>query len=400
MRGLADAERLRRFLKALAREAEADGDVYLTGGATAVLLGWRESTIDADILCVPEHDSLYRALPRLKEELQLNVEIGASEACSSSGWEGSPTFTTTPTRRPWPRSNADTRRTSPTWHSSSVAPSSSPSGSGSCSRPSSPGSTAIPQSTPRLSGRGWRMCWGRDRREQAHLTSRLAPLEPQALAYDKPAVRVARWVHTARGDAGGGSRPGGAGGAAALGSATSGRPGARGAAPRRAGAHLIEEGLHRRDHRGGHGSAVSPVPAGHRRSSTAVPRREVRGGAGPGEPVEVASGAAIAGSRRRRRQAGQAGSHRGLSPVVGTSCPNVRGGRPRLPQVPGADEASRAGQSPASIARYLATVGEATEVPRRSPGRGPPYWKSRVLRRKVVGDEDEGRGHGAGEEVA
>ena len=37
-------------------------------------------------------------------------------------------------------------------------------------------------------------------------------------------------------------------------------------------------------------------------------------------------------------------------------------------------------KNPASIARYLATVGEATEVPRRSPGRGPPYWKSRVLR--------------------
>ncbi len=59
-------------------------------------------------------------------------------------------------------------------------------------------------------------------------------------------------------------------------------------------------------------------------------------------------------------------------------------------------------KSPATIARYLATLGEAPEVPRRSPGRGPPYWKSRVLRRKVVGDEDEGagRGHGAGEEVA
>jgi hypothetical protein len=75
MRGLADAERLRRFLRELAREADADAAVYLTGGATAVLIGWRESTIDADILIVPEHDSLYRALPRLKEELQLNVEI-------------------------------------------------------------------------------------------------------------------------------------------------------------------------------------------------------------------------------------------------------------------------------------------------------------------------------------
>ncbi len=42
----------------------------------------------------------------------------------------------------------------------------------------------------------------------------------------------------------------------------------------------------------------------------------------------------------------------------------------------------------ASIARYLAGVGEATEVPRRSPSRGPPYWKSQVLRRKVLGDEE------------
>jgi hypothetical protein len=59
-------------------------------------------------------------------------------------------------------------------------------------------------------------------------------------------------------------------------------------------------------------------------------------------------------------------------------------------------------KNPAIIARTLATVGEATEVPRRSPGRGPPYWKSRVLRRQALGDEDEGagRGHGAGEEVA
>jgi uncharacterized nucleotidyltransferase DUF6036 len=77
MRGLADAERLRRFFRSLARAAEGEVAVYLTGGATAVLLGWRESTIDADILIVPEQDSLFRALPRLKEELQLNVEIAS-----------------------------------------------------------------------------------------------------------------------------------------------------------------------------------------------------------------------------------------------------------------------------------------------------------------------------------
>ena len=77
MRALADAERLRAFMQALGREADVDGRVYLTGGASAVLLGLRPTTLDADILMVPESDRLYRALPRLKEELRLNVEIAA-----------------------------------------------------------------------------------------------------------------------------------------------------------------------------------------------------------------------------------------------------------------------------------------------------------------------------------
>jgi hypothetical protein len=77
VRGLADAERLRRFLRELAHAADSEAAVYLTGGATAVLLGWRDTTVDADILIVPEQDALYRVLPRLKEELQLNVEIAS-----------------------------------------------------------------------------------------------------------------------------------------------------------------------------------------------------------------------------------------------------------------------------------------------------------------------------------
>ena len=75
MRGLADVGRLRRFFQELARAATEDASVYVTGGATAVLFGWRESTVDADILIVPEQDALYRALPRLKEDLRLNLEI-------------------------------------------------------------------------------------------------------------------------------------------------------------------------------------------------------------------------------------------------------------------------------------------------------------------------------------
>ena len=41
---------------------------------------------------------------------------------------------------------------------------------------------------------------------------------------------------------------------------------------------------------------------------------------------------------------------------------------------------------PRSIARFLAALGEPTDVPGRSPNQGPPYWKSTVLRQKALGD--------------
>lgn len=42
-----------------------------------------------------------------------------------------------------------------------------------------------------------------------------------------------------------------------------------------------------------------------------------------------------------------------------------------------------------------------TDVPRRSPGRGPPYWKSSVLRRQALGDENQCGDHSSkGDETA
>jgi hypothetical protein len=41
------------------------------------------------------------------------------------------------------------------------------------------------------------------------------------------------------------------------------------------------------------------------------------------------------------------------------------------------------------LARYLAHVGEPAQVPPRAPSRGPPYWKSTVLRRKALSVLDE-----------
>ena len=58
-------------------------------------------------------------------------------------------------------------------------------------------------------------------------------------------------------------------------------------------------------------------------------------------------------------------------------------------------------KNPLSIARYLAAAGELTDVPSRSPGRGPPYWKSRVHRRQTLGDENQCGDHGGkGDEAA
>ena len=75
MRELADADRLRRFFVMIGAAAETETTVFVTGGSTAVLLGWRPTTLDADILVVPDSDPVFRALPRIKEELRLNVEI-------------------------------------------------------------------------------------------------------------------------------------------------------------------------------------------------------------------------------------------------------------------------------------------------------------------------------------
>jgi hypothetical protein len=75
MRRVAQREDIEHFMTALGREATNPTRLYFTGGATAVLLGWRASTIDVDIHILPEDDRLLRALPELKESLELNVEL-------------------------------------------------------------------------------------------------------------------------------------------------------------------------------------------------------------------------------------------------------------------------------------------------------------------------------------
>jgi hypothetical protein len=89
MRGLVDEARIGRFMAALGSEAHSPVRVYFTGGVTAVLLGWRESTIDIDLKISPDADEVLRAIPRLKEALQVNVELAspAEFVPELAGWQ-------------------------------------------------------------------------------------------------------------------------------------------------------------------------------------------------------------------------------------------------------------------------------------------------------------------------
>ncbi|HEY8131608.1 MAG TPA: DUF6036 family nucleotidyltransferase [Thermoanaerobaculia bacterium] len=64
-------------MKAIASHAREAGRVYLTGGASAVLRGWRASTLDIDLKIVPENDRILRALPDVKENMHINVELAS-----------------------------------------------------------------------------------------------------------------------------------------------------------------------------------------------------------------------------------------------------------------------------------------------------------------------------------
>jgi len=77
MREAVDESRVREFMRLLGTRSRATGRVYLTGGATAVLLGWRSGTVDIDITIIPDDDRVTRVIPEIKEQLHVNVELAS-----------------------------------------------------------------------------------------------------------------------------------------------------------------------------------------------------------------------------------------------------------------------------------------------------------------------------------
>jgi hypothetical protein len=79
MRRRVTVQTLRQFMQELAAAARSPGNVYFTGGATALLLGFRDQTIDIDLKLDPEPEGVFEAIAVLKDRLNLNVELASPE---------------------------------------------------------------------------------------------------------------------------------------------------------------------------------------------------------------------------------------------------------------------------------------------------------------------------------
>lgn len=77
MRAFVDIDRLRKFMAAMGRQTNGPGCIYLTGGATALLHGWRPMTVDVDLKADPEPRRYFESIASLKDELSLNIELAS-----------------------------------------------------------------------------------------------------------------------------------------------------------------------------------------------------------------------------------------------------------------------------------------------------------------------------------
>ena len=79
MRPPASAEKVRDLMRRLGNAARGEGRIYVVGGSSAVLVGWRESTVDIDLKLDPEPPGVFAAIARAKEALDVNIELAAPD---------------------------------------------------------------------------------------------------------------------------------------------------------------------------------------------------------------------------------------------------------------------------------------------------------------------------------
>jgi hypothetical protein len=77
MRQLVDRAHLTSFLAELGRRIRVPTRLYLVGGSSAVVEGWRTSTADIDFVAEPESRELFESLPELKRLLDISIEFAS-----------------------------------------------------------------------------------------------------------------------------------------------------------------------------------------------------------------------------------------------------------------------------------------------------------------------------------
>jgi hypothetical protein len=79
MRSNVDPQKIEQLMEALGKEARSSGCIYFTGGASALLIGWRNSTVHIDIRLDPEPSGIFQAISKLKQELDINIELASPQ---------------------------------------------------------------------------------------------------------------------------------------------------------------------------------------------------------------------------------------------------------------------------------------------------------------------------------
>jgi hypothetical protein len=77
MRPPVQIEKLEALMSSMGRAVKSPGRIYLTGGATALLHGWRAMTVDVDLKADPEPSGLFEAIAQLKDTLAVNIELAS-----------------------------------------------------------------------------------------------------------------------------------------------------------------------------------------------------------------------------------------------------------------------------------------------------------------------------------
>lgn len=81
-------------MRSLGTSVTSEGCIYFTGGVSAVLMGWREMTIDVDLKADPEPKGFFESLPRLKDQLDINIELASPDQFVPAlpGWQARSPF--------------------------------------------------------------------------------------------------------------------------------------------------------------------------------------------------------------------------------------------------------------------------------------------------------------------